>query len=173
LSFARFVIADQRQKAQPHTKFKQSWDLIYTWKEYGNYVESTAYNGESTAYNARTTAYNCESTGYGGSTAYNGKSTQYNGESTADNADPSVAKQLTVIFTAINSTEIPLRNNSVTAFWTEFKETNNNIRHPKGKSEDFNRRTVSGIALVRLKMRYSPICTCAQRNPLFIYKQFI
>jgi hypothetical protein len=71
-----FVIADQRQKAQPHTKFKQSWDLIYTWKEYGNYVESTVYNVESTAYNARTTAYNCESTGYGESTAYNGKSTR-------------------------------------------------------------------------------------------------
>jgi hypothetical protein len=24
-----------------------------------------------------------------------------------------------------------------------------------------------------LKMRYSPICACAQRSPLFIYKQFI
>jgi hypothetical protein len=60
------VIADQRQKAQPHTKFKQSWDKLrlYTWKEYGNYVKSTPYNDESTAYDARTTSYNGERTAY-------------------------------------------------------------------------------------------------------------
>jgi hypothetical protein len=80
--------ADQRQKAEPHTKFKQSWDYIHgkIWKEYGNYVKSTPYNDESTAYiiNARTTAYNGERTAYNGEiTTYNARTTAYNSESTA------------------------------------------------------------------------------------------